>query len=206
MNNLHLKPETWTAVISAVCAIVAVFIALRANCLSKKALQLSERSFAIDKRPFVTMNPVCSKQTGKYVNLTSNESGFVLELAYEVKNLGATPASNVSAPRILKLSGPKGWEFSDVRYGDPPRISLGPQEGLVMLLRADLKSSDSTAAKELLSANEEGRLVVTIGTALEYRSEHFPGTSFGVTATHRITKDRAETLAYDFVSKVLQKE
>ncbi len=35
-----------------------------------------------------------------------------------------------------------------------------------------------------------------VGTALEYSSEHFPDRSFRVAATHRISKERAETLDY----------
>lgn len=70
------------------------------------------------------MSPVLSTKTGNYVNITSNESGFVLELGYEVKNSGGSPASNLSAPRILKLSGPTNWQFADISYGAAPRISL----------------------------------------------------------------------------------
>lgn len=75
-----------------------------------------------------------------------------------------------------------------------------------MLLRADLKLSDPATAERLSKSNEEDKLVIIAGTALEYSSEYFPDTSFSVTATHRISKERAETVAYDFSSQESEKK
>jgi len=81
----------WFKFVPTIISLIALCVSFKSCSDSNKAIELSERSFIYDKRPYINIEPKKLKNSDYYIDCISSKGQLVLNIEFEVTNVGKTP-------------------------------------------------------------------------------------------------------------------
>ncbi len=108
-------------------------IAAGARSEAEKANEIAGRAFSVASRPQLTVTPIESSQTGKYVNEQLVDGRLVFTVGYGLRNVGEGVASTIAISYTLQLSPWTREQPPSELRRQAPLIDLAPGETRVVL-------------------------------------------------------------------------
>jgi type II secretory pathway pseudopilin PulG len=188
------------AIVSAVVAVVSMIVSVRgcqisesANRTAQNALDKSQQQFIQLNRPYVTITPKKGAD-GRYWNLAQQDKSWVINVRYEIKNVGNVVAKDVSLPNkvSIRLSANREEESPVTYKRTPAGFALGPGESvrIDMIMIVHCKTSDD-AKRDLESLVSRKSNGVLISAPVDYTNELDKSQKYRTFVVTRFFSDRA---------------
>lgn len=175
-------------------------IATEANKISKNAFETSQYQFLQINRPYIVVAP--KKFEDKlYWKVTQQENKVLIDLKYEIKNVGNVSARNISIPDKLSVGhNMKLKKDSILSFKIPDKVSLGPGDDFVIttnvIMQYENEEDANTNYTHFTSDESEG---VTYLFSVNYTNELDESQKYRTFMQNRIHNDRAVILKSEMV-------
>lgn len=116
-------------------------ISQESNEIARAALDHSKKSFILENRPYLVLQPIKNVGKGFFIEFMFNKEGYDLKAFFEVYNAGKTPAKDIAIKGYMF----RGFIKDDMVFSEKPlsinasTISLGPGEKKIINFHVPLE-------------------------------------------------------------------
>ncbi len=204
-KELKLFPGILVIVIAVLSFIVSVKgcqISGSAKRTAESALETSRQQFVQLNRPYVTISPKKGSDD-RYWNLAQQDKSVLMNIRYEVKNVGNVVAKDVRLPdKVLVRLGANLEEYSPATYKEvTAAFTLGPGQSCRVDIIGIIRFKTAEDAKEnlkLLASDKKNGILIS--TAADYANELEKSQKYRTLVTTRFFSDRALLIKQEMIS------
>jgi hypothetical protein len=178
----------WAAIITA---IVALLVSGRSCHIAQNALELSQKTFLVENRPYLNVKALPDPATGSYIKASKNgEKTVRVEVFYKITNVGKTPANEIISHSTATFAIPdvKLPTKKPIIYKNLGPISLGPGESIVGTHGFNMHVAQASEVKLLIDKLRTGKFSIFDEVVFNYRSDMGDGLECSKTLEYEYTE------------------
>ena len=185
------ETKGWFSFLTLIVSAIALAISIKSCYDAKNAIEISQRQFIEENRPYLLIEPVTFKETDSYFKIDRNKDEVKINIRYRVTNIGNTIAKNIIHPSQAVI---ENHGIVDGLVSKVTPISLGPDQKISLIVWVLFKGKGDDSIDNFIDSYYSGKSHVTHEFPVKYSTELEPSFTYYTIVEHEIYTDHAAIL------------
>lgn len=183
--------KDWFSFITLIIAAIALVVSIKSCYNAKNAVEISQRQFLEENRPYLLIEPVAFKKTDSYFKIDRNKDEVKINIRYRLTNIGNTIAKNIISPNQAII---QYREETDAFLSKVTPISLGPNQKINIIVWFLFKRKGDASIEGFINSYYSGKSHISHEFPVKYSTDLEPSLTYHTIVKHKISTDHAELL------------
>ena len=183
--------KDWFSFITLIVAAIALAVSIKSCYNAKNAVEISQRRFLEENRPYLLIEPVAFKKTDSYFKIDRNKDEVKINIRYRLTNIGNSIAKNIISPNQAII---EYREVTDALVSNVTPISLGPNQKISVVVWILFKRKGDASIVDFIDSYYSGKSHITHEFPVKYFTDLESSLTYYTIIKHKIYTDHAELL------------